>query len=290
MSTKFLFFIFLFQIVFGIVLYSQSIDTVLEHNTVADSILFNNTDTIVKTDTVFNANDTLDVFCTCWDNLNIFPYRTGAAPKVPDSLPIVLVDSIHKFVLPVDGEILWPYGWRGRRMHKGLDIDLERGDTVLACFDGKVRYAHYNRGGFGNIVIIRHFNGLESYNAHLTKMFVKENEYVKAGQPIGTGGNTGARRASPHLHYELRWKDYPFDSQKIIDFETKALKTDTLIINDKLIKYKPTSKTGRVHIVKQGDTLSGIATRYHTSINYLCALNEIRRNGTLRIGQKIILP
>ena len=291
--------IILFQSFFGGFVYSQTNDTILESNSLLDTLVIDTSivlnDTIhIDTTTIVDSShiyfDTLRVFKENWSNSNIFPYRTGAAPKVPDSLVIALVDTTHKFVLPVYGEISSPYGWRGRRMHKGIDIKLYRGDTVLACFDGKVRFAKYNHGGYGYLVIIRHFNGLESYYAHLTELKVEANEYVKAGQFIGTGGNTGAPRVGTHLHWELRWKDYTFDPLKIVDFENKKLSTDTLIVSDKIIKYKPSSKTGRAHIVKQGDTLSAIAVKYHTSIGYLCALNEIRRNGTLRIGQRIILP
>jgi LysM repeat protein len=236
------------------------------------------------------AWDSLAVFQECWDNVNLFPYRHPVAPKVPDSLMIVLVDSNRKFVMPVIGKLNSPYGWRGRRMHNGIDIKLAKHDTVLACMDGKVRYAGYNRGGYGYLIIIRHFNGLESYYSHLTKIKVERNEYVTAGQFIGTGGNSGAPRVGPHLHWELRWKDYPFDPQHVVDYDNHKLKTDTLIITPKVIKYKPTSKSGKVHIVKSGDTLSAIAARHKTSVGYLCKLNGIRSTSILQIGQRILLP
>ena len=101
MKVKYIFLLFLLQFVFEINLHSQILDSTLEYKMQRDSILTDsivlpdslNTDTIAKIDTVFNVNDTLKVFRENWSNSNIFPYRTGAAPKVPDSLPIVLVDS-----------------------------------------------------------------------------------------------------------------------------------------------------------------------------------------------------
>lgn len=234
--------------------------------------------------------DSLDIYNQYWDNNNLFPYRYPVTAKLPDSQLIVLQDSVHKFVMPVIGRLNSPYGWRGRRMHNGIDIKLTRGDTILACMDGKVRYSKYNTGGYGYLIVIRHLNGLESYYSHLTKLKVKPNEYVKAGQFIGTGGNSGAPRVGPHLHWELRFMDNSFDPQMVVNYDTQTLKMDTLIIGPKVIKYKPTSRTGKVHIIRSGDTLGAIAARNKTSVGYLCKLNGIRRTTILQIGQRIILP
>ena len=78
-----------------------------------------------------------------------------------------------------------------RRMHNGLDIKVYIGDTIRAAFDGRVRMVKYERRGYGKYVVIRHDNGLETIYGHLSKQIVAENEYVKAGDPIGLGGNTG---------------------------------------------------------------------------------------------------
>lgn len=234
--------------------------------------------------------DSLEVFQQNWDNYNLFPYRYTPNYKSSDSLLIILQDSIHHFVLPVYGRLNSPYGWRGRRMHNGWDIKLSRYDTVLAAFDGKVRFAGYNKGGYGRLIIIRHFNGLETYYAHLQKIEVEPNQYIKAGDFIGTGGNSGAPRVGTHLHWEIRWNDHPLDPALAVDLEAKALKTDSLWITKKTVKYRPTSKSKAVYYVKKGDTLSAIAQRYHCSVAHLCALNGIRKNNLLQIGQKIILP
>jgi murein DD-endopeptidase MepM/ murein hydrolase activator NlpD len=243
----------------------------------------------LKLDSLKNF-DSLETFKNHWDIINLFPYSHPVASKIPDSLVIALLDSNQNFQIPYLGKINSKYGWRGRRIHRGVDIKLEQGDSIVACFDGKVRYARYNSGGYGNLIIIRHFNGLESYYSHLKEIKVKPNDYVKAGDFIGTGGNTGAKWSGAHLHWELRWKDYAFDPEKIVDLESGKIITDSLLINSKLLVYEPTSKTGKYHIVKKGDTLTAIARKHRTSIGYLCALNNINRNSILHIGQKIILP
>jgi LysM repeat protein len=148
-----------------------------------------------------------------------------------------LVKGDEKFCLPVHGK-LWSVFKKG---HNGLDINLQTGDTVRAAFDGKVRYAQYNKGGFGNLVIIRHYNGLETYYAHLSKFRIKPNQEVKAGQVIGLGGSTGRSRG-PHLHFEVRYKDKPLDPFAFIDYENRSLKTTELELSESVFepwKYRP---------------------------------------------------
>ncbi|MGY8988335.1 MAG: M23 family metallopeptidase, partial [Flavobacteriales bacterium] len=124
-------------------------------------------------------------------------------------------------------------GWRGKVFHKGLDIDLRKGDMVKAAFDGKVRYSKFNNGGYGNLIIIRHLNGLETYYSHLTKINVKPNQIVKAGDCIGTGGNTGARWTGDHLHFEMRYMDIAFNPVLAINLDVFDLISDTLILTKK---------------------------------------------------------
>ena len=100
-----------------------------------------------------------------------------------------MVDDLHKeFVCPVPGIVTSRYGYRKGRYHNGTDLNLRTGDTVVAAFSGRVRYAKWNDGGFGNLVIIRHHNGLETFYAHLSKHLVAPDQEVKAGEPIGLGG------------------------------------------------------------------------------------------------------
>ncbi len=207
-----------------------------------------------------------------------------------DSVLLPLVDSIRVFAMPNHGKIISPFGPRGRRMHKGLDIKLNKGDEVHSAFDGVVRFASYGRG-FGNIVVIRHFNGLETYYAHLSQIKVKAYQPVKAGELIGLGGSTGRARG-PHLHFEIRFQDKPFDPTKIIDFDSACLKMPQLWVSRELFgKTKNVSSTGKngekYHIIRKGDTLGKIAKQYGVSIKQLQRLNNLKSTSVLRVGRRI---
>lgn len=106
------------------------------------------------------------------------------------------------------------YGWRRRRMHRGVDLSLHIGDTIRAAFSGKVRLTRYERRGYGYYVIIRHGNGLETIYGHLSKFLVKPDQIVKVGEPIALGGNTG-RSTGPHLHFETRYLGMDINPNKI---------------------------------------------------------------------------
>jgi len=248
--------------------------------------------------------DTMSLFNEWWDNEQTFVYSGPSKPLIPDTIVLVLADNERRFVLPYYSKVNSGFGWRGRRAHNGIDISLKKGDPIKAAFDGKVRYAKYNSGGYGKLVIIRHFNGLETYYSHLNHMYVQPNQVVKAGQIIGTGGNTGATWTGDHLHFEMRYMDKPFDPMLAIEFDSLRLKSDTLILTPQSFKMTTSHKgvpTGRrgtsqpvaidpnatYHTVRSGDTLGHIAVRYGTSIDRLCRLNNINRNTVLQIGQKI---
>ncbi|MDG1148557.1 MAG: peptidoglycan DD-metalloendopeptidase family protein [Crocinitomicaceae bacterium] len=192
------------------------------------------------------------------------------------------------FVMPFDGRVTSRYGWRKGRNHNGTDIDLTTGDTVLAAWSGKVRYAKFNTGGFGNLVVIRHHNGLETFYAHLSKLLVTPNQTVKAGDPIGLGGNTGHSYGS-HLHFEVRFYDIPMNPENIIDFKKKTVKDENLFVHRGLFKAGSSVSSGNrvYHRVRSGDTLGAIARRNRTSVSRLCSLNGIRSTTVLQIGQRI---
>lgn len=157
---------------------------------------------------------------------------------LPDEIYLPLISKDEKFSLTWYGKINSEYGKRWGRQHHGLDIDLNIGDTVVAAFDGVVRYAQFNKSGFGNCVVIRHKNGLETIYGHLCKIDVAENQYVKSGQHIGLGGTSG-HSTGPHLHFEMRYKDYSFDPQLLIDLSTQQLKTNSVIFDKiDLVNYR----------------------------------------------------
>lgn len=206
---------------------------------------------------------------------------------IPDSLLIDLTG----FCMPTENtkvNDIFGYRPRRRRVHYGLDIKVERGDTIRAAFDGKVRYCSYQRRGYGHYVVIRHPNGLETLYAHLTSKLVVENEVVRAGDPIGLGGNSG-RSTGPHLHFETRLLGKALDPALFFDFPNQDVTGDSyLYIKPKKKVYDP-SDPDTYYKVRSGDSLSRIAARKGTSVKQLCKLNGITTQTTLRVGQVLRL-
>lgn len=264
-------------------------------------------------DTMLNDNEGLEVdslqapeealYKNNWNSTQI-KYPASTFPDKKDTIVITLVGpNDHAFVAPVKGQILSKFGRRGRRMHTGTDIRLNSGDTVRCAFDGRVRLAK-RFSGYGNLVLVRHNNGLETIYAHLKAIKVKVNEEVKAGDLLGLGGRTG-RATCNHLHFETRLFGEPFDSNKYIDFNTFALSTDKIYyknhqfendLNNFKIKQIPDrmlanwdSGTPLKHVIRRGDTLSVIARKYHTSVKKICSVNKITAQKTLRVGSVLMI-
>lgn len=218
---------------------------------------------------------------------------------VPASFKI----DVSSFVMPVTGTVTSPYGPRRRRFHYGIDLKLQIGDTVYAAFDGKVRVCSYERRGYGNYLVIRHPNGLETVYGHLSESLVHINENVQAGQPIALGGNTG-RSTGSHLHFEFRFLGQAIDPSDIIDFTYFCTYDDSYVFNksrsgnayfniDFYTKFKSLKSNfafkakAKYYKVRRGDTLSTIAQRYGTSVNNICRLNGIKATTTLKIGRSL---
>ena len=196
----------------------------------------------------------------------------------PDSLVIVMKD----FCMPTDStRITDKYGYRPRRtrVHYGLDIKVLTGDTIKSAFDGKVRISRYERRGYGHYLVIRHPNGLETVYAHLSKKLVKENQIVRAGDPIGLGGNTG-RSTGSHLHFETRILGKPINPAFMFNFPEQCAETDVYV-------YRKADNKEVYYKVKSGDTLTRIAAKNETSVSSICKLNGISRNTILRVGQTL---
>lgn len=241
-----------------------------------------------------------------WKNDRVHAY--GNTVSIPDSFRIDLTG----FCMPTTHtKITSKCGPRWRRMHNGLDIKVYIGDTIRAAFDGRVRMVKYERRGYGKYVVIRHDNGLETVYGHLSKQLVKEDEFVKAGDVIGLGGNTG-RSTGSHLHFETRFLGQVINPEFLFDFPQQDIVCDSYLFVRGLNMYKSqrtrvlaaakagklkevaskntgTSEGGaiRYHKIRTGDTLGLISRKYHVSIDRLCKMNGIRRTTTLRIGQII---
>lgn len=244
-----------------------------------------------------------DLYGGIWNNRYVNAYRS--IENVPDTFQV----NLSNFTMPTMGHITSNFGPRRRRMHYGIDLKVQVGDTIYAAFDGKVRVKQYERRGYGYYLAIRHPNGLETVYGHLSKFLVEEDDVVKSGDPIALGGNTG-RSTGSHLHLEFRFLGNPINPINIVDFENKVCHKDTYTVTAS--SYSKSSKgvnvnnlastatrsksnvqnkyaSGNVnyHRIKQGDTLGAIARRYGTTVNKLCALNNITAKTTLRLGKSL---
>ena len=194
-------------------------------------------------------------------------------------------DSLGNYHPPKTGPVNSKFGWRDGRMHKGIDINLNRGDSVVSAFDGMVRIAN-SKGGFGNVVIIRHYNGLETVYAHLSKMKVKSGQVVLAGQLIGLGGSTG-HSSGPHLHFEVRFRGQAINPASIISFTDNKTYNDSIIIKKSRYGICAYPSDAALHTVERGDTWYEVAKRYGLSMKELCVLNGIEKRYYLKPGQKL---
>ncbi len=231
-----------------------------------------------------------------WNTTQIH-YAKAMLPSKDDTVTLSLVGRYDSpFCPPVRGKVISRYGRRSGRMHTGTDIKLNSGDTVRCAFDGRVRLAR-RYSGYGNLVLVRHRNGLETIYSHLKAICVQVDDELKAGDLIGLGGRTG-RATTDHLHFETRFMGEPFDSGKYIDFDTFALSSDKIYYKNRqvetdLSRFK--GKTGAPvllavggdassHVISRGDNLWTIARRYRTTVSRLCAVNNIPKDKVLKIG------
>jgi murein DD-endopeptidase MepM/ murein hydrolase activator NlpD len=252
-----------------------------------------------------------------WDNT--YAHRTT---ELPDSFVI----NLRHFCMPTPSRVVTSnFGSRWGRSHKGLDIKVYIGDTIRAAFSGKVRIVRYEGGGYGNYIVIRHPNGLETIYGHLSKQLVKENETVRAGEPIGLGGNTG-RSTGSHLHFETRLCGVALNPALFFDFRNQDVTGDQFLFtkanyaNESALATRERGKIGnggysrddiygevgtdeepvstamrnmanapeRVYYkVVNGDTLESVAKKCGVSVDTLCRLNGYRKNQRIRPGQII---
>jgi len=257
----------------------------------------------IKIDSIYNT-----VMSKNWDTKKFNPYK-GNIEKKPFQLQFT--DSTYASPVGRKKVITSRYGWRKGKSHKGIDIDLITGDNVMAMFEGVVRFVHYSTG-HGKTVVIRHYNGLETAYAHLSKYVVKVNDTVKKGQIIGIGGTTGNARGS-HLHLGVSYKGNYINPEYLFDFgkENKIRKQNFWITKHWVTAHFHTSRKQsnlfyynnyeealasqkkqnkrRIHIIKQGDTLSEISNKYRVSLVKLCKTNGISKRSILKIGKKLII-
>ncbi|MBO5418513.1 MAG: peptidoglycan DD-metalloendopeptidase family protein [Bacteroidales bacterium] len=284
---------------------TDPIDTLDTANEYIKVILYaDNTWQYYKTPEFMQARD---IFNKHWDASVSNPYKMSQE-DLPYSWAVWLVDSLDQYHCPFQGDVhpRGKFGPRRGRRHQGVDLPLKTGDPIYATFTGKVRMSRY-MGGFGNLIIIRHENGLETFYAHLSKRNVEEGDWVNAGDVIGLGGSTG-RSTGPHLHFETRYNGFAFDPQWLIDFKTGELRHRLFLLKKRYFniysnyeqdfedewkneeedrKEDAERAAMRWYTIKSGDTLGRIAINNGTTISELCRLNGITRTTTLRIGRRI---
>lgn len=248
-----------------------------------------------------------NVYSEYWNNRTFNAYLM----KFPE-FPIELnfTDTIFSAPVERDMVITSRYGWRRGRAHRGIDIDLQIGDKVKTLLGGKVRYARY-LNGYGNTVVVRHENGLETVYAHLSKFSVQENDMVIKGQEIGLGGVSGNTRGS-HLHLETRYFGKAINPEYLFSFEKNTkVNANYIVVTKKWMNprnFNSTRKTNievltsleevktaksvepqKVYVVKKGDTLSRIANQHNIAISEICKINSIRETAVLNIGQELLI-
>lgn len=236
-----------------------------------------------------------------WSNTNVEPGQEvyGAwnttnpnayGPELSQKDTVVLVQLTNGpcgFSMPVPPVVTSRFGWRDGRPHNGVDLDLEVGDPVRSAFPGVVRFAG-TFGGFGRLVVVRHYNGLETYYAHLQRLKVKSGDVLEAGEAVGLGGSSGHSTGS-HLHFEVRFKGVPIDPSHMIAFMEGELLCDTLVLKKTRWSFAAYPMGTQFHTVGKGEHLYAIAEHYGTSINALCELNGITRKARLRVGQRLMV-
>ncbi len=240
----------------------------------------------------------------------------------------VVVLNEQRFCYPYPGKFLSGYGARGRSMHTGIDIKGAKNDTLRAAFAGTVRMSK-PYSGYGNCVVIRHKNGLETLYGHNSRNLVRVGDVVQAGDPIALIGRTG-RATTEHCHFEVRVQGQHINPALILDYQNHKLRTGVLSVtkqsNGRILavnrasglapseaadtedagsrsaiaagggQTRPASSSGgsstagvSIYTVKSGDTLWGIARRYGTTVAKICSLNNLDREATLPLGKKLRL-
>lgn len=233
-----------------------------------------------------------DHFYRDWNSEVPFPFRNNLS-AFDSTLKLMLVDSAQNcgYHPPFEGVVTSHFGWRYGRNHNGIDIDLEVWDPVHSAFAGVVRVAKFYKG-YGRVVVVRHYNGLETLYAHLHRFSVKTGDIIEAGDVIGLGGSSGNSTGS-HLHFEVRFQGVPIKPSSIINFRSHTVKKNVISLQKSgaFLAIAPENETGnkKIYVVKPGDYLYKIAAQFGTSVDKICKLNNIQSKSHLMTGQKLII-
>jgi len=261
---------------------------------------------VTKLDAATKLKAVIDIKSDHWNTVVYNPYKNTS---VQFPLKLQFTDSMYASPISRKKVITSRYGWRRGRPHQGIDIDLVTGDSVVSVLAGVVRFAKYS-SGHGKTVVVRHYNGLETTYAHLSRIAVKPNDTIAKGEYLGKGGNTGNSRGS-HLHLVASYKGEYIHPEYLFDFsESNTIRAKELWVTQKWTQARfhnsrreskvsiltseeaaiaSIIRQDKVYVVKKGDTLYGISRRNNMSISKICNTNAIKKTAPLRIGQKLVL-
>ena len=226
-----------------------------------------------------------DKYCG-FDQKSIWGFKIDQT-KTKDTSHIELIHDSCDFNSPWTGRVTSSYGWRNNRPHYGVDIKLNTGDSVKSAFEGMIRVSKYSKS-YGNVIVVRHQNGLETLYAHLSKRTVKAGDIVETGQTIGLGGNTG-RSFGSHLHFETRYLGEPINPMDVFEITDSTFKVHRkkLDLTSNNFAFVKEVRKIKYHRIRSGDSLWKISRRYGVTINKLCAINKLNRKKSLKIGRKL---
>lgn len=278
------------------------------HLKIVDQLDFEVIKRVDTTETIVNLDSftPIDIKSEHWEHNVYNPFKNEVV-KFP--LQLEFKDSTYASPIGKNKVVTSRYGWRKGRAHKGIDIDLITGDSLFAMFDGIVRMSRYS-GGHGRTVVVRHYNGLETVYAHLSKYGVKENDSVTKGQYLGKGGVSGNARGS-HLHLVVNYKGISINPEYLFEFnDSNSIRSNEIWVTQKWTRpYVHNSKRQskiipllseeaaitslktqkKIYVVQRGDTLSRISRRNNVSIAAICRTNAINKSSVIKPGQKLLI-
>jgi len=228
-----------------------------------------------------------------WDTLYIRSNKIEI-PFFDNQIKIHLVQEWNSpFAFPISNIMTTSYVKYKGRQHAGVDFAIYKNEPVVACFDGVVRitkkYAEY-----GNTVVIRHYNGLETLYAMLDNVYVRTGQPVKAGELIGYISNANDNKREV-LHFETRFLNEFFNPEKLIQFSNRKLNSNLLVLTPNdfipvqvILPQQNTEDTNQplFHIVTKGETIFKICTKYNITEQQLRLLNNLKGDH-IELGQKL---
>ena len=150
--------------------------------------------------------------------------RPRFAPENNLSSKIMVLNPVNsrnlEYEMPLSGRISSDFGTRFHpidkkmKVHTGVDIAVPRGTPIASAADGVVTFAG-RKGGYGNVVIVEHPDGRQTFYAHCDKLLVEKGQTVTVGEEIAKAGSTG-KSTGPHLHFEVRENGKPIDPLKFL--------------------------------------------------------------------------